>query len=421
MPPRSVLPFLPVRRPSLPTPPERPRPAARAGCAAGFARAFAALALLGAGASLPAAVHADEAQKPASGAALPRPPATKKAIDLALCLDTSGSMQGLINAARQRLWDVVNELATAKPTPTLRVALLTFGSQGTEEDGYVRVLTPFTTDLDLVSEKLFALTTNGGTEYVGRVVQTAVRSLLWSGADAAKILFVAGNESADQDRRAPFRDVVRHAAGLGIRVNSIYCGNPDDGDAPLWREVSVVGGGRYAAIDHDRGSVAVATPFDAELAELSRRLNTTYLAYGEQGKEARARQERQDANAAPSAPAAAGRAASKAGALYDNAGWDLVDKSREAGFDLEKVPVEALPEEMRSMTPEQRKAHLEQKRAERAALAAKVKDLDAKRRAHVVEEMKKQGLDDSKAFDRALREAVREQAGAAGFEFEPAR
>lgn len=389
-----------------------PAPARRSSCAAGFAAVALLLGSLGSGAARADVPPPDPVGK--------RPQPARKAIDLALCLDTSGSMQGLIDAARQRMWEVVNELATATPTPVLRVALLTYGSEGTEADGFVVVRTPFTTDLDLVSEKLFALGTNGGTEYVGRVVRTAVGSLQWSGPDAAKILFVAGNESADQDRAAPFRDVVQHAFGLGVRVNSIYCGNPDDGDAPLWREVAVVGHGRFAAIDHNHGVVAVATPFDAELADLSGKLNRTYLAYGEKAKEALGRQTAQDANAAPSAPAAAARAASKAGGLYDNRGWDLVDRSREEGFDLDKVPVEELPEEMKAMTPAQRKALLAEKTAERAALAAKVKDLDAKRRAYVQAEMSKKGLDDSKALDRAIRDAVREQAAASGFTF-PAR
>jgi hypothetical protein len=342
-------------------------------------------------------------------ASWPRPapsPAAPRAIDLALCLDTSGSMQGLIDAARRKLWEVVNTLGTAKPQPALRVALLAYGSSGSEADGYVVVQTPFTTDLDLVSEKLFALGTNGGTEYVGRVVKHAVEGLTWGGEGALKILFVAGNESADQDRAAPFRQVVTKAAGLGVRVNAIYCGNPDDPDAGGWREVAAVGGGRWASIDHDRGLVAVASPFDKDLEDLSKRLNGTYLAYGGRAAEGKARQTAQDANAAGAPAAGAERAASKASRLYDNSAWDLVE-----------VPEAELPEEMRKMTAEQRAAHLASKAREREELQAKVKELDTKRRAFVAEEIAKQGLDDSKALDRVLRETIREQAGAAGFEF----
>jgi hypothetical protein len=350
---------------------------------------------------------------------LPKPP-ERKPIDLVLCLDTSGSMTGLIHAARQKMWEVVNELAAAKPMPRLRVALLTYGSPGNDDAGHVVLQTDLTEDLDLVSERLFALGTNGGDEYVGRVVRHATERLSWAGADAAKILFVAGNESADQDRAAPFRDVVRVAALRGVRVNAIYCGNPDDDVAPGWREVASLGGGRFASIDHNAGTVAVVTPYDKELEELSKKVNATYVAFGKDAEESLERQKAQDANAAAAPAAAAGRAEAKGSGLY-RAAWDLVDRMDEAGFDLAKVPEDEIPEEMRKLDLAARKDFLAKKKAERVAIQARIRDLGAKRQEHVKSEMAKKGLDDSKSLDRAVRDAVREQAEEKGFSFGGAR
>jgi len=371
------------------------------------------LAILALGLSLALGLPAARAEEPAA----PPAPAARP-IDLAICLDTSGSMEGLIHAARQKLWSVVSELATAKPAPDLRVALLTYGSPGNDEAGHVVLQTDLTRDLDLVSERLFALGTNGGDEYVGRVVWHALERLSWSKDGALRVVFVAGNESADQDQVRPFRDQARLAVERGVAVNAIYCGGADDGDGQGYRELAALGKGRFANIDHDHGTVAVATPFDQELAELSGKVNSTYVAYGRDAEENARRQVAQDANAASAgAPAAAERAAAKSGLLYRNSAWDLVDKSEEEGFDLAKVADEDLPEAMRAMTLEQRKAFLEQKKAERKAIQERIKDLAAKRDAFVKEEMAKQQLDDTKALDRALKDAIREQAAAAGFDF----
>ena len=122
-------------------------------------------------------------------------------VDVAIALDTSGSMENLLEAARLKLWEIVHDLTLVEPTPTLRVALLTYGGKDNDHKaGWVRVETGLTRDLDLVSERLFALTAGGGAEYVARVLQAALEGLDWtSSEDALKLVFVAGNEPADQE------------------------------------------------------------------------------------------------------------------------------------------------------------------------------------------------------------------------------
>ncbi len=361
------------------------------------------------------AVQAEEAP-PAPDAR--KAPPEPKPIDLVICLDTSGSMEGLIDAARKKLWSVVSELATAKPQPDLRVALLTYGSPGNDATGHVIVQADLTRDLDLISEKLFALRTRGGEEFVGRVVHHALTNLSWVKTDALRMVFVAGNESADQDRVKPFRDQAKVATGMKVVVNAIYCGGADDPDAVGYRELAALASGRFANIDHNHGTVAIATPFDKELATLSSEINKTYVAYGLASGEARRRQVAQDENAASAgAPAAAERAQAKAGRLYRNSQWDLVDKMEEQDFDLAAIPEDQLPDELKKLEPKARLAYLQAKKAERAAIQAKVKDLSAKRQAFIQAEMAKQQLDDTQALDRALKDAVREQATANGFHF----
>jgi hypothetical protein len=361
---------------------------------------------------------------PGAGSAAVAPIAPdSRAVDLAICLDTSGSMSGLIDAARQKLWSIANDLAMAKPAPRLRVALLTFGNDGHRaEDGWVRLETPLTDDLDLVSQKLFALTTNGGTELVGRVLSRAGGVLDWTPSDSAlKLIIVAGNEEADQDQVVRFEDACREVIGRGIMVNSIYCGPATDPIAPRWQQVAQLADGHFACIDQNQGTVVIATPFDAELAALSTAINTTYLPFGSRGQEGALNQTMQDQNAASlNTAAAAERCATKASALYACT-WDLVDACRTGQVKLEEIPVNDLPEAMRSMSLDDRRAHMGEMDRRRAELQQQVHDLTTRRAQFIAEESARQSADDSRSFDAAVRRAVRAQAASKGFSFaEPA-
>lgn len=345
--------------------------------------------------------------------------AESRPVDLVICLDTSGSMDGLIDAARQGIWAIVNDLALAKPAPKLRVALLSFGNDGHAKDaGWVNVETGFTEDLDLVSQRLFALKTNGGTELVGRVMQTALDRLQWvNDPQAMKLIVVAGNESADQDQEVPFRDVCKRAIERGVMVNSIYCGNPNDNVAPAWREVAQRADGQFHAIDKDNGTVAIATPFDAQIQALSAKLNETYLPFGAAGQVAWANQTTQDKNAESlNAQAAASRAMCKATSNYQATNWDLVDACKQQTVKLAEIPVDQLPEQMRALSLADRQKLVTEMQTKREAIQKDVLVLNQKREAVVADEMKKRAIDVTKSFDYAVRKAVREQARSKGMQ-----
>ena len=123
--------------------------------------------------------------------------APRPAVDIAILLDTSNSMDGLIDQAKSQLWTIINEFAAAKRqglTPTLRVALFEYGNTNLPaSEGYIRQVVPLTDDLDSLSEALFALTTYGGDEYCGQVIDEAVKRLDWTGEpNAYKAIFIAG-------------------------------------------------------------------------------------------------------------------------------------------------------------------------------------------------------------------------------------
>lgn len=347
--------------------------------------------------------------------AMAAPEVAPKTVDLAICLDTSGSMTGLIHAARTRIWSIVNELALAKPSPRLRVALLAYGTPDYgAENGFVAVLTDFTEDLDAVSGKLFALNTNGGDEYVGRVIQKAM-TLGWTKGDGLKLIVVAGNESADQDREAPFRDQCKAAIGKGVMVNAIYCGSAGDGDAEGYREVARLSDGHYAAIDQNN-NVDLASPFDAEIAALNTALNATYLPLARGGAKGTEAQEVADADAAK-AGAIAQRAQAKCSSQYWNC-WCAIDLIDRGDVKLEDLKEEELPEALKGKTLEEKRKIIDEKRVERKKVQEQIMERSQKRANWVASELKNRAISDENSFDAAMRRSIRAQASAKGYTFE---
>ncbi len=371
---------------------------------------FALLALLFFG-----SVNAGSLQKHENG---------PRQIDVVIALDVSGSMDGLIESAKQRLWDIVNELGRAQPQPELRLAILSYGNpEYGIQSGFVRVDLPFTSDLDAVSKTLFEFTTNGGDEYVARVVQTAVNDLSWSSEpDALRVIFVAGNEGAHQDPQLPVLLATEAAIRNGITVNTIYCGNESDGDATGWRQVATSTNGIFASINQDAAAVAnIATPMDQELADLNKELNDTYVAFGQEGVAARENQIEQDNLVANmSAPAMASRAASKASPFYRSESWDLVD-AVESGKALEEVAVKDLPAVMQEMEAEQRAAYVEEKADQRAVVQGRIQALAGERQDYIKKERAKLADTDEKGLDEVIQEGLRTLAEDKGFTFAESR
>jgi hypothetical protein len=348
-------------------------------------------------------------------AAKPAPGAETRAVDVVICLDVSGSMEGLLDSTRARIWDVTNELAKMKPTPELRIGLLTFGDgHATESEGWIVQHLDLTEDLDSVYSKLMSLKIGGSEEFVGRVLDKALDGMSWSrNRDALRVIFVAGNESADQGVEGNnFRVAVRAARDRGIIVNALFAGNREQGVVEHWHEIAQAGEGNFSAIDPAASTIQVATPQDARLLQLNALLNTTYMPYGSRGKDGLANQVAQDANASRlGVESCSSRIVAKGGALYTNASWDLVDATLAQGFDWKAVSLADLPKELQSMTREQQVAAVNAMRAKRESIQTEIQRLNAEREAFVRNTLAAEAT----GLGTAMRQAIRKQATAKGF------
>jgi len=339
-------------------------------------------------------------------------------IQLAILLDTSNSMDGLIGQAKSQLWKVVNELARARrngKAPVLEVALFEYGNDGLSgSEGYLRMVSDLTTDLDRISEELFQLTTDGGSEYCGMVIDRAAEKLSWSRAkDVLKVIYIAGNEPFTQGP-VPYAASCARAIKKGIVVNTIFCGSFDEGVATFWKDGADRADGRYMSIDQDEVVVAIDTPYDKDIVSFGNELNRTYIGYGSKGEALKSRQEAQDTNAASMGQeATVQRSVAKAQGAYSNSGWDLVDAVTSRQVSLGALKDEELPPEMRKMTLAQKEQYVRELTNKRTELRSKINMVNEKRRAWLAFATKNTA--EKSTLDAAILSSVREQAQRLGF------
>ena len=359
-----------------------------------------------------------------SRAAEPAPPPKGNdapVVQIAILLDTSGSMEGLIEQAKGQLWKIVNEFINAKQNgkrPDLEVALFEYGKDKLPAStGYIRLIAPLTNDLDKISEELFKLKTSGGEEYCGWVIKDAVERLAWSKSpDAFKAIFIAGNEPFTQGS-VDYSKSCKAAIEKGIIVNTIHCGGEGVGIQTKWQDGALLAEGKYMVIDHNQAVVHFEAPQDKEIARLGVELNKTYVAFGTTGAANAARQVAQDANSASlsSQGSSVQRALAKSSAFYCNSSWDLVDACKGTNFNLSALKKEELPVEMQKMTETERKTYVETKTKEREKIQEQINQLNAERTKFVAEKAKQ--INATNTLDSVVLTTVREQATKRNYTF----
>lgn len=341
-------------------------------------------------------------------------------IQVALLLDTSNSMDGLINQAKSQLWSLVNELSEARRdghAPHVQLALYEYGNDKLSiSKGYIRQVLPLTTDLDSVSEALFALSTDGGSEHAGQAIDKALTELEWSKFDEdLKLIIIAGNEPFTQGP-VSYRTACEHAKRDGVLIDTIHCGDAQQGINGKWKAGAECSGGIYMTIDQDAKSVHIDSPYDDKILDLNKRLNTTYLGYGAQGREKEARQMAQDNNAGSySKKSALSRAKSKSSSLYRNESWDVVDAYAADPDAIITMEAAKLPDAMKDMDAGERKAFVEKKTSERMQIQSEIKSLEKKRKSFVAQERK--SMAQTKTLDNVMVDAVKRQAQSKGYDF----
>ncbi|HQU91750.1 MAG TPA: VWA domain-containing protein [Pyrinomonadaceae bacterium] len=333
-------------------------------------------------------------------------------LEMVFVLDTTGSMGGLIEGAKQRIWGIINEVMQKPTKPRVRVGLVAYRDNG---DEYVTKLLPITEDLDKAYTTLMDYRAGGGgdtPENVRKALAEGVRGAGWSKSrrGLAQIVFLVGDAPPQNYAQEP--DVLittAEAVRKNMIVNTIQCGNLD-GTREIWQTIALRGEGKYFAIAQDGGVHAISTPYDAKLAELAGKVGSTYVGYGEKAKResnisARQVTELSIAGRAP-ATAQADRAVNKAVNTFQYDG-DLLQDVENESVKLKDVKTDDLPEDLQKLSPAEREKTVAARIADRKKIRAEILELSKKRDAYIAEERKKAGQ--SNGFDTAVAAALKEQ------------
>ena len=340
-------------------------------------------------------------------------PLKKNTIKVALLLDTSNSMDGLINQAKTQLWEIVNELSYAKcqnQNPDLMIALYEYGNDNlSSREGYIRQVIDFSSDLDEISEKLFSLRTNGGNEFCGQVIHNSLKQLDWGkNKNDLKLIFIAGNEPFTQGK-INYRDAAAQANEQGVTINTIFCGNYQNGVSGKWQDGARLTHGDYMTIDHNEQIVHISSPYDDIIIQLNNQLNDTYIYYGDTGRSKMKLQAAQDSNAAElNEVVVVKRAVSKSSRIYKNSSWDLVDAEKEEGFSYSKVDKKSLPAQLQNKSSDEIKKYVAQQGKKRQEIQQKIKELNTQRNAYVAKKRKETNV--TNGLENAMINAIKKQA-----------
>ena len=345
---------------------------------------------------------------------------SKPRIEVCFVLDTTGSMGGLIEGAKQKIWSIANEMISAQPTPELKVGLIGYRDRG---DEYVVKSFGLTDDIDSIYGHLREFQAGGGgdaPESVNEALAEAIHKIPWSSdSKVLKIIFLVGDAPPHMDypNGPKYPDLCREAAKKDLIINTIQCGEMAE-TKPIWQEIAKLSEGSYAAISQSGNVAVISTPMDKELSRLNERIGATLIPYGSIKQQAEVHAKYAMAASAP-VSAMVDRLSynSKTGKAVQGRG-ELVDALNDKTVKLDEVDQKQLPAELQKLDRNELQKRIAKARDERADLQKQIVEVSKKREAYVQSENKRlaaEGKGD--AFDEKVTETLHAQAAKKGISY----
>jgi Mg-chelatase subunit ChlD len=348
-------------------------------------------------------------------------------VEVVFVLDTTGSMGGLIQTAKDKIWSIATTMASAQPAPEIRMGLVAYRDRG---DDYVTRVTDLSDDLDSVYATLMDYHAQGGgdtPESVNAALGAALDNMTWSqDPDTYRVVFLVGDAPPHMDYQdeEQYPQILARAQRLGVVVNTIRCGDSAQ-TQQSWQQIASLAQGDYFTVAQAGGGVAIATPYDAELASLSAALDQTRLFFGDGAAREKAASKLAATDKLHAEATDASRArraafnASPSGEANLFGDLDLVSALESGRVKLEDVEAEALPEVLQPLAPEARQEYVASQADERAKLQKQILEISSARDEYLTEQAgSREDLSDS--LDYQLFESVRAQAAEKGLSYDAA-
>jgi len=346
-------------------------------------------------------------------------------VDVVFVLDTTGSMSGLIQAAKEKIWSIATTMASANSAPEIRVGLVAYRDRG---DVYITKVVDLSADLDTMYATLMDFEAEGGgdgPESVNQALHEAVNTMSWSQHEKAyKVVFLVGDAPPHMD----YQDDVKYpvsvamARNKNIVINTIQAGN-NSSTTKGWQQIAQLGQGQYFQVGQAGNAVAISTPFDKKIARLSEKLDDTRLYYGSQEERVKQKHKLDAAekiHASASPESRARRAtfnSSKSGDANFLGERELIDDVSSGRVDLSSIDRDELPAAMKTMSATEQKTVISELAERRNSLQNKIRKLAEKRSGYLKKKVKESGAAKG-SLDDKIYSAVREQAGKLGMTYE---
>jgi Mg-chelatase subunit ChlD len=347
-------------------------------------------------------------------------PQSKPRIEVCFVLDTTGSMGGLIEGAKRKIWSIANEMISAQPTPELKLGLIGYRDRG---DEYVVKSFSLTDDIDAIYGHLREFQAGGGgdaPESVNEALAEAIHKMPWSSdSKVLKIIFLVGDAPPHMDypNGPKYPDLCREAAEKDLIINTIQCGEMSE-TKPIWQEIAKLSEGSYVGISQSGNVAVISTPMDTELSRLNERIGATLIPYGDSKLQAEVHAKYAMAASAPvSAMADRLTYNSKTGKAVQGRG-ELVDALNDNKLKLEEIDQKQLPTELQKLDRGELQKRIAIARDERADLQKQIVEVSKKREAYIQSENKRladEGKGD--AFDQKVTETLHAQAAKKGISY----